>query len=119
MQAPRVEMKPQKLDGRSFGEVYQEKVDQQKEVKFSQHAINRMNMRGIEFNEQDMKKLSDAIDKMEEKGGKESLLMMGGTAYVVDVESRTIITAVNDMSGRDGVFTNIDSAMVVDSRAVL
>lgn len=119
MQSPRIEMQAKKLDGRSFGQVYQETVDKNKEVKFSQHAVNRMNMRGIEFNEDDMQKLSSAIDKMEEKGGKESLLMMDGTAYVVDVESRTIITAVNDMSARDGVFTNIDSAMVVDSRAIL
>lgn len=118
MQLPRIEMQPKKLDGRTFGEVYQETVAKQKEVRFSQHAKNLMQMHGIELDQKGMQRLSNAIDKMEEKGGKESLVMMDGTAYVVDIDSRTIITAVNNVNEQNGVVTNIDSAFVMDTKSI-
>ncbi len=119
MKPPRVEMTPKKLDGRSFGDVYQQTLDQQRELKFSQTALNRMKMMGLELNQDDLEKLKKAVDTMIEKGGKESLVMMDGTAFVLDTNSRTVLNVVNDERNSAGAFTKIDSAMVVDSRAIL
>lgn len=117
IRAPKIEMQPKKFDGRSFGEIFQQSMDEKNEIKFSQHAVNRMQMRGIELDEKDVEQLANAMDKMLEKGGKESLVMLDGNAFVVDVNSRTVITVANNMN--EGVFTNIDSAMVLDSRNII
>lgn len=92
-----------------------EKVLQQKdrEVKLSAHAQERLKSRNIHLDSARMAKLSEAIDKAEAKGAKDSLVLMGDTAYVVSVKNRTVITAVDGASLKDNVFTKIDSAVIV------
>jgi len=46
-------------------------------LKFSSHAIERMQSRGIKFGPDDMKKLNDAVDKALQKGSKDTLVIMG------------------------------------------
>ena len=57
--------------------------------------------------------LKDAVNKVEAKGAKESLILMDQMALVVSVKNRTVITAVDSNSMKDNVFTNIDSAVIV------
>jgi flagellar operon protein len=40
--------------------------------------------------------------------------MMRDTAMVVSITNRTVITAVDQQSMKDNVFTNIDSAAVIE-----
>ncbi len=82
-------------------------------VKFSAHAVERLASRNIILNDQDIKTLNQAVDKVAEKGGRESLLLMKNMAFVVSVENRTVITAMDGQSTQERVFTNIDSAVVV------
>lgn len=81
-------------------------------VKFSQHAQERLRARGISLNETDMKRLEGAVDSVAQKGGRESLIMLGDAALVVSVKNRTVITAMDRGSMQGNVFTNIDSAVV-------
>ncbi|ABB33318.1 flagellar operon protein [Geobacter metallireducens RCH3] len=81
-------------------------------VKFSQHAQERLRARGISLNEADMKRLEGAVDSVAQKGGRESLIMLGDAALVVSVKNRTVITAMDRGSMQGNVFTNIDSAVV-------
>lgn len=83
------------------------------EIKFSQHALQRLNKREIPFGETQMAKLADAVDKAAKKGAKESLILMQDMAFVVSVKNRTVITAVDGGSLKDNVFTQIDSAVIV------
>jgi flagellar operon protein len=53
------------------------------------------------------------VIKAEAKGARESLMVMGDTAFIVNIPNRTVITAVNSGQLKDNVFTNIDSAVIV------
>ncbi|MBY0088783.1 flagellar protein [Brevibacillus sp. M2.1A] len=82
-------------------------------LSFSQHAVNRLQERGITLERQQMERLESAVEKAAAKGARESLIMMDNVAYVVSIVNRKIITAVDDGSMKDNVFTNIDSAIFV------
>ena len=60
-----------------------------------------------------MKQLEGAVDSVAQKGGKESLIMMGDAALVVSVKNRTVVTAMDRQGMKGNVFTNIDSAVVL------
>lgn len=83
------------------------------QITFSQHAINRLQERGISLCASQLERLETAVKKAAAKGAKESLILMDNVAYVVSIVNRKIITAVDDASMKDNVFTNIDSAIVV------
>ena len=84
------------------------------EVTFSAHAAERLASRNISLTEQDIVRLSSAVQKMDEKGGRESLMLMGDMALIVSVKNRTVITTLdNSSAGTEKIFTNIDSAMIM------
>ncbi|MFI5359743.1 MAG: TIGR02530 family flagellar biosynthesis protein [Halanaerobiales bacterium] len=80
-------------------------------VEFSKHARNRLVSRGIEVSENDLNKLEEGIMKAASKGARESLIMVNQVAYLVSVENKTVITAIDKESLKENVFTNIDSAV--------
>nr|WP_328753711.1 TIGR02530 family flagellar biosynthesis protein [Geomesophilobacter sediminis] len=82
-------------------------------VKLSQHAQDRLKSRGITLTDADMQQLAGAVDSVAQKGGKESLVMMGDAALVVSVKNRTVVTAMDRQGMKGNVFTNIDSAIVL------
>ena len=52
--------------------------------------------------------------RMREKGAREALIYMkDSTAMVVSVTNRTVITALDDVTAADSIFTNIDSAAII------
>ncbi len=99
--------------GDSFQKVLEQKI-KGREIQFSKHAVERMMNRSIDLNNQDLKRLDEAVQKAAEKGAKESLVVMGDNAYVVSVKNHTVITAIDGNSMRENVFTNIDSAIIMD-----
>ncbi|MCL6645862.1 MAG: flagellar protein, partial [Dehalococcoidia bacterium] len=84
-----------------------------KSLTFSQHALTRLRERGISLNEAELNRLQSAVQKAADKGAKESLIMMDNVAYVVSIINRKVITAVDVVSMKENVFTNIDSAVFV------
>lgn len=84
-----------------------------KPLSMSQHAVNRLKERGITLDAWQLERLETAVNKAASKGAKESLILMDNVAYVVSIVNRKIITAVDDGSMKDNVFTNIDSAIFV------
>lgn len=82
-------------------------------VKFSQHAQDRLKARNITFSAADLASLEGAVNSVAQKGGKESLVMMGDSALVVSVKNRTVVTALDKSQMRGNVFTNIDSAVII------
>jgi flagellar operon protein len=82
-------------------------------VNFSKHASSRLYSRGIELSDGKLNQLSQAIDKAAVKGSKETLILDDSAAYVVSVPNRTVITAFGKENLREGVFTSIDSAIIL------
>ncbi|SHJ81181.1 flagellar operon protein [Malonomonas rubra DSM 5091] len=97
--------------GGSFEQLLNRQIDQQG-VKFSRHAVDRMNSRGINFNSSQMQRLEQAVSQVEAKGGKDSLVMLDDTALVVSVKNETVVTVVDKGQLKNNVFTNIDSAVI-------
>lgn len=95
-----------------FARVLDQKLPSQ-EVKFSQHAQDRLKARNITFSAADLANLEGAVNSVAQKGGKESLVMMGDSALVVSVRNRTVVTALDKTQMRGNVFTNIDSAVII------
>ncbi|EJU30919.1 TIGR02530 family flagellar biosynthesis protein [Selenomonas sp. CM52] len=83
------------------------------EVSFSAHATERMRARGIDLSDEELSRLGDAVNKMASKGARESLIYMNDVALVVSIRNRTVITAMDGMSAKDNIFTNIDSAAIL------
>lgn len=83
------------------------------EIKFSAHAEKRMQLRGVELNADDKARLQATVDRMAEKGARDALILLKETALVVSVKNRTVITAVDEASAKENIFTNIDSAAIL------
>jgi flagellar operon protein len=81
-------------------------------LQFSKHALARVQRRGIELAPSTLGRLSQGVDRAASKGSRDSLVLVDGTAFVVSVSNRTVITAVGSEHMKDNVFTNIDSAVI-------
>lgn len=80
-------------------------------LKFSKHAVDRMELRNAEIGRAELDRLGQAVSRAEEKGANESLVLLDKLAFVVSVQNRTVITAMQQ--GREGgVYTSIDSAVI-------
>ena len=96
-----------------FHKMLVEQMEDEKGIKFSSHAKTRLESRNILMSSESIAKLSDAMDRAQQKGAKESLILMQEAAFVVNVNNRTVITAMDEANLQENVFTNIDSAVIV------
>ena len=94
---------------RVFDRVLQEEL---RGLIFSRHAQERLEARKIRLSETDMTELQQAVTRAEEKGGKDSLVLLRDMAFIVSVKNRTVVTAMDSEHLKENVFTNIDSAVV-------
>lgn len=83
-------------------------------LSFSAHARHRLQSRNIALAPEELEKLENAVEKAAARGCRSSLLLYREMAFVAGVQSRTIITALDGQSMKEHVFTNIDSAVVVE-----
>ncbi len=95
-------------DSSNFSSIFQQELDK---LKFSNHALKRLENRNIQLSESDINRIQDAVQKAESKGSKDSLVMMNNTAYIVNVPNRTVVTALPVDQSSENVFTNIDSVV--------
>ncbi len=96
--------------GQSFGQILDRQLTG---LKFSQHALQRLESRNIRLSPADLDKISGAVDQAAQKGSSDSLILMNNLALVVSVKNRTVITAMDGANMKSNVFTNIDSAVIV------
>ncbi|HEX30921.1 TPA: hypothetical protein ENG04_12650, partial [Candidatus Poribacteria bacterium] len=89
-------MRSGKSSGLSFDRVLARLSDgENRSVKISAHAEARLRQRRIYLSSEDMERINRAVEKMNEKGAKESLLLMRDLALLVNVRNRTVITALD------------------------
>lgn len=112
-----VENKPnpinQKID-RSFQSFLKESLQTPStEMKISNHAQKRMEERGIELNQSDLTSIEGAVEELNQKGSKNSLIVYKDMAFITSINNRTIITAMN--TDEMETITNIDSMKKIDN----
>lgn len=83
------------------------------QLKFSNHAIERMYSRGISYSPEDMTRLGEAVKKAAAKGSKDTLVLMDNSALIVSVKNNTVVTVMDKNGLKENVFTNIDSTIVI------
>jgi len=96
---------------------FAETLAKTQDVRFSNHAQKRMETRDIQLSQDNVNRLSDAIDKAEKRGGKNSLVMVDDMAFIVNVRERLVVTALDSEHRGEGVFTQIDSVVFADPTA--
>jgi len=82
-------------------------------LKFSHHAEIRMQQRGITLQPDSLTKIMNAVDEAATKGAKDSLIVFRDIAMIVNVPSRTVVTAMDGKQMQSNVFTQIDSAVII------
>jgi flagellar operon protein len=92
----------------SFQSILQDQI-----VRFSHHAEVRLQQRGIQLQPDQLAKIESAIDKAAAKGAKDALMLLNGTALIVNIPNRTVVTALDGNSMKEHVFTQIDSAIII------
>lgn len=99
--------------GTPRGNTFQEELERC-HLSFTRHAAERLQRRDIAFGREELARLEKAVSLARSKGAANTLVLMGRWALVVDVASRNVVTACKREGLRDGVFTRIDSAVIVD-----
>ncbi len=83
------------------------------EVKFSKHAVNRLQDRNIELTREQVERLNEGTAKAGAKGINESLVIVDSLAFIVNVPNQTVITAMDQTETDENIFTNIDGAVII------
>lgn len=97
----------------AFKELLEQKIREESQVSFSKHAIERVVERGVDLSSEKIERLNEGIRMAEEKGLKEPLILLGSTAFVVNVKNNKVVTVVNEDSLKGTVFTNIDGTVMI------
>ena len=94
--------------GENFDSIFQKELEK---IKFSSHALKRLEERQIQLSGDEMLKINLAVERAEQKGARDSLVMMNSTAFIVNIPNKTIVTALPVSESAENVFTNIDSVV--------
>jgi len=105
--------KKQTIESSKFNELLKKEIDRQKGFVISNHAAERLKDRNIVLHENDMKKINEAIDKAQDKGAREALILYKDIALVTSIRNRTVITALDKNNNEGAVVTNIDSVVLL------
>ncbi len=96
----------------SFGS-FLENAKNDKQVQFSKHATTRLNDRDINLSSEQMTRVQQGIVDAKSKGINSGLVLVDDVALVVSVKNSTVITAIDNNSNENKIFTNIDGAIIV------
>lgn len=100
-------------DGPSFQDVLAETLRQSSEVSFSKHAVKRAAEHNLDLSGENLDRLNEGVKIAGEKNLEEPLILVGSTAFLVNIPNNTVITAVDSSSMKGNVFTNIDGTVII------
>lgn len=110
--AQKVNSKPESENAKSFQDILSKSINKTNEIKFSKHAINRLEQRNINLTDNQKDKINESVEKLKSKGVKESLVLVDNIALIVNVRNNIVVTALDGSEIDDNVFTNIDGAII-------
>ena len=97
----------------SFQDILQEKLQGSSNVNFSRHAAKRAADHGISLSQDSLNRLDEGVRLAGEKNLDDTLILVGDTAFVVNVPNKTVITAMNKDEMQGNVFTNINGTVII------
>ena len=101
----------------SFEDVLRQKKSQavmeSSELKFSKHAVNRLNDTYILLTDSQNVRLENGVKQASEKGITESLVLIDSLAFIVNIPNKTVVTAMDQTETNSNIFTNIDGAVII------
>lgn len=111
-------------NGPSFADILQQKrsieevisdsnIQTAGKLKFSKHAGSRLEQRDIQLTDEQMSRLEEGTDRAISKGIKESLVLVDNLAFIVNTQNKTVITAMDQNTSEENIYTNIDGAVVI------
>ena len=99
--------------GKAFESLLIEQLEKNHPLRFSKHAQERIDQRGIEISETLLDSLKGAVDKAREKGAKDVVIIDAKGAFIVNIPNNTVVTTISESELRQNIFTNIDSAVII------
>jgi len=96
----------------NFNAILTQKIADQSQLKFSAHALRRMQARSMNPSMHELERLNTGVERAREKGAQSSLILVDDMAYVVSVKNQTVITALDKSAAQGNVFSNIDSVAI-------
>lgn len=101
-------------EGLSFQEILRRKEQPGAgSLKFSKHCLGRLADRNIELSDSQLERLESGTKKAEQKGIRDSLVIVDKIAFIVNVPNQTVVTAMDSTEADDQVFTNINGAVIM------
>ena len=105
---------PSKTSDVSFEDV----LRQQQQLKFSKHASQRLESRNISLSEEQNARLEDGVEQAHAKGIKDSLVLVDSLAFIVNVPSKTVVTAMDQTETQSNIFTYIEVTGIPTDRRI-
>lgn len=109
---PKKTLTQSKQNQQSFHDVLRKEIENA-DLKFSSHALKRIQDRNITLSDRDITQIWQAVEKAEDKGIRESLVVMDELSLIVSIKNKTVITAIDKTSLKENVITNIDGAVFI------
>lgn len=101
-------------EGLTFQDVLQQKAQSGTgSLKFSKHAMGRLADRNIELSDNQLERLQSGTEKAQQKGIRDSLVIVDSLAFIVNVPNQTVVTAMDSTQAEENVFTNINGAIII------
>lgn len=82
-------------------------------VKVFKACLQRLESRNISLSEEQNARLEDGVEQAHAKGIKDSLVLVDSLAFIVNVPSKTVVTAMDQTETQSNIFTNIDGAVIM------
>lgn len=89
------------------------KIIEEQKLKFSSHAMKRLEKRNILLKPEELEQIEKAVDIARSKGSKETLILLDKYAFIVSVKNNTIVTAIEYEEMKERIFTQIDSTVIL------
>ena len=106
-----------KGESRTFEDILSQKTGLSSEnlqsLKFSKHADERLADRNIFLTEDQLDRLAEGARKADEKGIRESLVIMDNLSFIINIKNKTVITAMDHADKEEHIYTNIDGAVII------
>ncbi len=98
---------------KSIDDLAAERSNATGQLRFTKHADARLVQRDIRLTDEQMMRLEEGTKKASDKGIKESLVLVDDLAFIVNTDKKMVITAIDQNSSEDNIYTNIDGAVVI------
>ncbi len=95
----------------SFADILNNTCEKTSELHFSKHAAMRLEMRDIEFSDEQLERIKKGLVKAKQKGIRDSLVLVDNITLVVNTKNNVVVTAMEQEI--ENIYTNIDGAVIV------